>query len=102
MILMLGQRWLTCSSYRLRPGSREGKGFIQTLDENLLTFLASRWNVVMRRGGRNLAATLRRQSSKIVTDFIATGSSGRSRALRGAAAIWSTMSRPFVTWPKIV
>ena len=102
MILMLGQRWLTCSTKRLPLGSCKGKGFIQTLDENLLTFLASLWNVLMRRCTRNLAATLRRQSSKIVTDFIATGSSGRSRALRGAPAIWSTMSRPFVTWPKIV
>ncbi len=41
-------------------------------------------------------------SSRIVTEVIATGLSGRSRLLRGALAIWSTTSRPFVTWPKIV
>ncbi len=41
-------------------------------------------------------------SSMIETLVMATGESGRSRELRGAPAIWSTTSRPFVTWPKIV
>ena len=34
--------------------------------------------------------------------IIATGASGRSRELRGAVAMASMTSNPFVTWPKIV
>ena len=88
MILTLGQRWLTGSAVILPSAFHEGKGFIRAFGEYLLT-------VTRLRG-------CAQPSSSIVTEVIATGWSGRSRALRGAEAIWSTMSRPFVTCPKIV
>lgn len=42
------------------------------------------------------------QASSIVTAVMATGESGKSRLLRGAAAIASTTSMPVSTWPKRV
>ena len=89
MILQLGQRWLTGSRATLPSAFHDGKWFFRALGEYLLTLRT-------RDTGAGYA------SSSIVTDVIATGLSGRSRELRGALAIWSTMSRPFVTWPKIV
>jgi hypothetical protein len=89
MILQLGQPWLTGSKPIVPSASREGKGFIRAFGEYLLT--------------NGAHGPFRRQaSSSIVTEVMATGWSGRSRALRGALAIWSTTSRPLVTSPKIV
>ena len=96
MILMLGQRWLTGSALTVPSGFHEGKWFFRGSGEYLLT-LPSR-----DTGAGGSRSPTRQASSSIVTAVIATGALGRSRALRGAFAIWSTMSRPLVTWPKIV
>ena len=98
MILPLGQRWLTGSGITVPSTFHDGKWFFRGSGEYLLT-LPSRDTGTLA-GGR--ATAIRQASSSIVTDVIAIGSFGRSRALRGAFTIWSTMSRPFVTWPKIV
>ena len=54
------------------------------------------------RSGRNPARSPFDQASSIVTVVMATGESGKSRPLRGAAAIASTTSMPVSTWPKRV
>jgi hypothetical protein len=41
MVLVLGQRWLTCSTDILATGCAFGKGFVQTFGKNLLTFAAT-------------------------------------------------------------
>ncbi len=86
MILMLGQRSLTCSIHILAGWCGFGKGFAKEFGENPLTD-------AVRAGYA---------SSRTVIEVIATGASGRSRLLRGALAIASTTSRPLVTMPKIV
>jgi hypothetical protein len=96
MILMLGQRWLTGSRATVPSAFRQGKWFFRAFGEYLLTLPTRDRSLPVRPG------TERQASSSMVTDVIATGAFGRSRELRGALAIWSTMSRPFVTCPKIV
>jgi hypothetical protein len=95
MIPMLGQPWLTGSIDILAGQCGFGKGFIRRFGENLLTLR----RVTLRRAADSRRAYT---SSRIVTLVMATGAFGRSRELRGAVAMVSTTSRPFVTWPKIV
>ena len=94
MTLVLGQRWLTSSAMAmLLAAPSKAKSFDARRDVNSLTFLAACADGVW---------TCDRQSSWTVIPVIATGSSGRSRLFRGADTIASTMSIPFVTWPKSV
>ena len=96
MILRLGQRWLTGSTVTVPSAFRQGKWFFRAFGEYLLTLPSRDAAIPVPRRNE------RQASSSMVTEVMATGAFGRSRELRGAFAIWSTMSRPFVTWPKIV
>ena len=96
MILQLGQRWLTGSTTTVPTAFHHGKWFFRAFGEYLLTLPSRDRRLAVR------AATPGQASSSMVTFVIATGWSGRSRALRGAFAMRSTMSSPFVTCPKIV
>ena len=94
MILMLGQRWLTCSVHILAGWCGFGKGFVCGFGVNPLT--------VRDCGTDRRIARRGYASSRTVIEVIATGAFGRSRLLRGAVAIVSTTSRPLVTMPKMV
>jgi hypothetical protein len=96
MILQLGQRWLTGSRATVPSGFQQGKWFFRAFGEYLLTLPTRDTDLPVPAGNE------RQASSSIVTEVIATGWFGRSREFRGAFTIWSTMSRPFVTCPKIV
>jgi hypothetical protein len=96
MVLQLGQRWLTGSKATVPSAFHEGKWFFRAFGEYLLTLRSRDTDARLAR------SEVDQVSSSIVTDVIATGWSGRSRAFRGAFAILSTTSRPLVTWPKIV
>ena len=103
MTLSLGQRGCVNSARRIVPsGERESKSFDAFSDVNSLTFDDRLANPLRMAEIRSDCRPERDQSSWIVTVVIATGSSGRSFALRGAATIASTTSIPFVTWPKSV
>jgi hypothetical protein len=98
MTLPLGQRWLTGSNKTVPECTAESKGFASPADENPLT--SARKSLLPRRS-RDRRGTPD-QDSWMVTDVIATGSSGRSRAFRGALTICSTTSIPRVTTPNNV
>jgi len=98
MTLTLGQRWLTGSVVTVPDGAAESKGFVRFEGENPLTSTLSGGRGTFRSGLPRDA----RQDSWMVTDVIATGSSGRSREFRGAETILSTTSMPRVTTPNKV
>ena len=124
MTLPLGQRTLRERSawHSLVEDFPESKGFRHAIDKKPLTLRAWAWarcvtavlHVLCRcnwtPGTRKIPLVQADrwrlagsdQSSTMVTFVIATGESGRSRLFRGALTILSTMSIPFVTWPKRV
>src|SRR5690348_12544958 len=107
MTLPLGQRALRerGALHRLRDERAESKGVRRRDCEKPLTLRSGACSATLQRHCRTpgrAPAAAPGQSSWIVTEVIATGESGRSRAFRGALTIWSTMSRPFVTWPNSV
>jgi hypothetical protein len=104
MTLPLGQRTLRERSapHSLVDRKFESKGFRHGVGKKPLTVRARRVVQAITAALHVVRGCNAGQSSWIVTEVIATGSFGRSRALRGALTILSTTSMPFVTWPKIV
>ena len=102
MITVLGQRSLTDSAHILALRCGLGKGFRVLFGKKALTVTCLQCFGRAGRNGGGGQEPAPYASSRIVTEDIATGLSGRSREFRGAFAIWSTTSRPLVTSPKIV
>jgi len=97
MTLPLGQ--LTARTQCTEESTRTGARFQPFSTRRLCKFLNTSGLPDRGATGR---LTPERQSSWTVTEVMATGASGRSRALRGADTIASTTDIPFVTIPKIV
>ena len=95
-----GVLWLGATRFHGTPALRISVSGWNTTDEDADRSVAAIIAAVEAVRERASRTSLAPGGSSLTSSRRAR--SGRSRASRGAETIWSTMSRPLVTWPKRV